>query len=135
MGYMLFIDANIFLEFYRFSEIHLDELKKIITLIEDKKINLLLPEQVKREIWRNRDSVIKEALTKFETNTKFNKGMPKFMEAYPKAKEYNTDLEKMEKARQELIDTVRECALNQKLAADEVLSRIFDSAFKIEITD
>lgn len=134
MKYILFIGTNIFLEFYRFSQSTLDELKKIVTLIEDKKINLLLPKQVEREVWRNRESVIEEALTVFKKNTSFSKGMPVFMGVYPQAKEYNNDLEKMVRARQELIDTVRKNAIELQLPADEVLIQIFNSASKIKIT-
>lgn len=42
----VFIDTNILLDFYGLSGADLEELKKVVQLVEDGKMQLLLPQQV-----------------------------------------------------------------------------------------
>lgn len=62
----MFIDANIFLSFYEASPDALLELAKIATVIKKEKATLWLPDQVKREFWKNREGSIGGALREFE---------------------------------------------------------------------
>jgi predicted nucleic acid-binding protein len=50
----LFTDTNILLSFYHLSSDDLEELRKLIVLIDNKQIVLVLTDQVKDEFFRNR---------------------------------------------------------------------------------
>jgi len=59
----LFIDTNIFLNFYRFSNDQLHKLEELVNLIKSKKVKLYLTEQVVDEFNRNRENAFKETIT------------------------------------------------------------------------
>jgi hypothetical protein len=62
----IFIDANIYLGFYEATSDSLMELEKLITVLKQKKgTKLWLPDQVKREFWKNRDGSVASALKEF----------------------------------------------------------------------
>ena len=52
----LFIDSNIFLSFYDFTSHYIQQLDKLCYLIDDRKLQLLLPEQVVHETARRMTS-------------------------------------------------------------------------------
>jgi hypothetical protein len=58
----VFIDTNIFLFFFHVSKVDLDELEKLRVLIRPGEIKLWIPDQVRNEISRNRDSIVATAL-------------------------------------------------------------------------
>jgi len=54
----LYIDSNIYLEYFRENSAErLAPLKELIKLIEKKKITLILPSQTKQEYFRNRRKI------------------------------------------------------------------------------
>lgn len=59
----LFIDTNILLGFYRFTQDDIEQLSKLEDIIvKTKKINLYVTEQQVDEFYRNRDTVIKSSI-------------------------------------------------------------------------
>ncbi|OGF21858.1 hypothetical protein A2Y83_01780 [Candidatus Falkowbacteria bacterium RBG_13_39_14] len=54
---LIFIDTNIYLDFYRPSEHSLDILTELIKLLEDKELKLILPKQVYDEFIRNKEGI------------------------------------------------------------------------------
>jgi predicted nucleic acid-binding protein len=58
----LLIDTNIYLSFYHYSNDDLEELKKLVVLIDQREIKLYVPEQIKLEFQRNRANKIADAL-------------------------------------------------------------------------
>ena len=58
----LFIDTNIFLQFYRLTDEDLSELDKLKSQIQAKHIVLFITQQVKDEFSRNREKEIKKSL-------------------------------------------------------------------------
>ncbi|KUJ76143.1 hypothetical protein AVO45_12560 [Ruegeria marisrubri] len=60
----LFIDTNVYLDFFRLKQDSLEELRKLVELIKAGKISLLSTNQLKDEYLRNRDSVISQTLSK-----------------------------------------------------------------------
>ena len=58
----LFIDTNILLSFYHLSSDDLEELRKLIALIDTGQITLVVTEQVKDEFFRNRGAKIADAM-------------------------------------------------------------------------
>ncbi len=64
----LFIDTNIFLNFYHFSNEDLESLKNLGKLIDAKLVRIHLPDQVYFEFKRNRESKIQDALKRLRAN-------------------------------------------------------------------
>ena len=64
----IFIDANIFLDFYRLSYGDLEELRKIAKLTENEKITLYLSELLVDEYSRNRENAIAQAVNQFKNS-------------------------------------------------------------------
>ncbi len=58
----LFIDTNTFLSFYHLTNEDLEELKKLVVLIDSSEIRLFVPQQVKNEFVRNRGNKIVDAM-------------------------------------------------------------------------
>ena len=61
----LFIDTNIWLSLYHFTNDDLNQFNKLKDLLDDE-VRLFVPRQVKDEITRNRESKLKDALSSFE---------------------------------------------------------------------
>ena len=62
----IFIDANILVSFFELKPGSLSELEKLISVVNLGKATLWLPEQTKREFWRNREKNIKKSIQEFE---------------------------------------------------------------------
>lgn len=80
----LYIDTNIYLDFYHFSKGDLDELEKLTKLIKNQEITLYLPQQTKDEFIRNREKTINHAINSLKEQ-KF-KAYPQIVKDYA---EYN----------------------------------------------
>jgi len=61
----VFIDTTVFLSFFAYTNDDIEELKKLVGLIKNKKIALYLTDQVCCEFNRNRESKILQALADF----------------------------------------------------------------------
>ncbi|MCL2556228.1 MAG: PIN domain-containing protein [Firmicutes bacterium] len=67
----IFIDAQIWLSLYDFSSDDLDQFGKLKDLIVHGNVKIILTEQVRDEVMRNRENKLKDVLTKTE-NIKFS---------------------------------------------------------------
>ncbi|WP_432644191.1 PIN domain-containing protein [Limimaricola cinnabarinus] len=54
----LFIDTNVYLEFFRFTNEKLEELRKLAALVKEQQITLLASSQLRDEYYRNREKVL-----------------------------------------------------------------------------
>lgn len=63
---ILCLDANVYLSFYHFSDNDLENLEKIIGLIDAGELKILLPKQIENEYYRNRENKIKDAIQKIK---------------------------------------------------------------------
>jgi hypothetical protein len=130
----LFIDTNIFLDFYHLSGADIEELHKLTALLESGDLRLYVPRQLCEEFKRNRDSKIKDAMAEFQ-KAKFKISFPAFCKLYP---EYN-DLQEMLRAAntkhaelyQKAMDDVNAGALK----ADAVINELFSMAKIIETSN
>ena len=59
----LFLDANIYLAFYKLSNDYLEELRKLSVAVRDGATRLYLPQQVRDEFERNRESIVAESFS------------------------------------------------------------------------
>lgn len=120
----VFIDTNVLLDLYHLSGPDLDELRKVIKLAENKKLNVLLPAQVEDEFWRNRERVISEALDLF-AKTKASATLPNLIRANPKSSELRQAVERVNDLVKELRQVADSEIANHKLKADDVIESLF----------
>ncbi|MBU2974112.1 PIN domain-containing protein [Zobellia sp. B3R18] len=120
----VFIDTNIYLNFYHYSSDELEELKKLIVLIEQKQINLLIPRQVFDEFMRNRETKISDALKRFKQE-RLNEAFPIFMKEYPEFESMKTAIKEYNNNKQILLKKIQLAIENYSLKADEITTEIF----------
>lgn len=126
----LFIDANIWLSLYHFSNDDLEQFSKLKELI-DKEIKLFIPKQICDEVHRNRDAKIKDALSKFES---FNFNFPAFSKNYDEYADFSPKYNELKKEHREWCKKVKEDIKNQTLSADIVIQEFFESVEIFECT-
>lgn len=129
----LYIDTNIFLTFYHLTKDDLDELKKLALLIEDERINLILPEQTRNEFVRNRDKKISEAITSLKEQ-KISSRFPTISKGYKEYKDLYKAYKEFEKQKHKIISKIQDGAKDFSLNADILTQRIFESANQVDIT-
>lgn len=130
----LFIDTNIYLTFYHFSDDVLEELKKLAVAISNKDIKLYLSEQVINEFNRNREAKIADALKRFETQL-LPSQFPNICRAYEEYSTMRNHLEGFRIAKNSLLEKLRSDIENKDLGADKIISDIFTVAEKLDESD
>ncbi|WP_433767302.1 PIN domain-containing protein [Pseudomonas putida] len=123
----VFIDTNILLNFYSFSDDKLEILDELIDLVNPGKLTIHLPKQVENELKRNRESKLQFAMTEFK-NAKLAAGVPHHMRGTEAAKQYDEAIKSAEKAKKVLIANAVSLALSNQLEVDEKLARLFTKA-------
>lgn len=129
----LFIDTNVFLNFFAYSKDDLEQLDKLVRLVHAKTIKLYLTAQVVNEFSRNRDAKLAESFAKFRFPTV--SGTPSFMMNLQLCKPYMKALNVFEKVHSLLIKSAKEAASKRELAADVIFASIVEEAKVIEISD
>ena len=117
----LFIDANIWLSLFHFSSDDLEQFSKLKNLI-DTDIKLYIPEQIYNEVYRNRETKIKDALDKFE---KFELMFPAFCKNYAEYQDFNKKYRELKDTHKEWSKKIKKDILNQESPADNVLQEFF----------
>ena len=134
MANSLYLDTNVYLSFYHFSNEDLEELKKLSVFTKSGEIILHLPEQTINEFTRNRDTKIADAIRIFNDN-KLNNVFPQIIKDYEE--EYNSmkeSIKAFEKNKQRILEKIREDIIHKNLKADKIIDKLFSHANKIEIT-
>lgn len=127
MPMQLFIDTNVYLNFYHHTNDDLASLDKLKKHIEDGEIVLHLPAQIRDEWERNRDNKLQAALSEFKSG-KFLSAIPRHMQSLSMAQVYADSIKEAQKARDVLIaQAVADARLN-KLDVDLKLAEIFECA-------
>ncbi|WP_354133738.1 PIN domain-containing protein [Bradyrhizobium sp. S3.9.1] len=125
----LFIDTNVLLSFYHLTSEDIEELKKLVALVESKDIELIVPKQVENEFWRNRGAKIVDAMKKLR-EAKFNASFPSFSKDYGEYAEIREFLKKADKLHADLVSKITTDAKKMSLAADEIVTGLFKKATK-----
>ncbi|WP_156025796.1 PIN domain-containing protein [Sphingomonas phyllosphaerae] len=123
----VFIDTNVLVRFFAFTNDNLDEAAKLSALIETKQIRVFVTEQVMDEFYRQRDRELLGSIRAFETGI-INEQTPRFMDGYEELKAYKEAARSIKDARKKLLLKVREDLANQTLRADTVTNDIFDKS-------
>jgi hypothetical protein len=130
----LFIDTNIYLSFYHFSQDDISELKKLLSMIKANEIQLLVTDQVKNEYFRNRESKIYESLKVIKDSRK-KQEFPRFIIDYDEYKKLK-DIEKSYNALYKtLMEKVNSDIKDNSLAADKLINELFAAGELIKIED
>ena len=111
----------------------MEELKKIVTLLNNGEIKLFVPKQVKNEFYRNRDSKLADAIKQIK-DSKPQMNLPTFCRAYSHYDEINKYVKDIEKEKDDLLKTLFDDIKNKQLKADKVVENLFNIAEEIDYT-
>mgnify|MGYP001041588852 CR=1 FL=1 len=124
----LFIDSNIWLSLYHFTNDDLAQFGKLKEL-NGKDIQLFIPQQVYDEVYRNREAKLKDALRSFELNDiKF----PVFCKEYEEYDGFSKDYIGLKKSFKLWKDKINDDIHNENLPADEIINDFFKNTKLIE---
>lgn len=129
----VFIDTNVFLSFFAYTNDDIEELKTLVGLIKNKQITLYLTQQVCREFRRNREGKILSAVQEFKRLTL--PGLPRLLSHYPKVDTYLKGVKSLKEFHNELIERVRKDALAEELPADKLFAALIAAAPPIKAGD
>ena len=127
----LFIDSNIWLSLYHFTNDDLVQFSKLKDMV-NKSIRLFIPQQVYDEIARNREAKLKDALKAFDIKTfrfpAFCKGYPEFDTVKSAYNSFMNQVNTWKKTINADIET-------HHLPADETIMQIFETVELIPCQD
>ncbi|MBB6123931.1 PIN domain-containing protein [Sphingobium subterraneum] len=130
----IFVDTNIFLSLYAYTDDNIEELKKLVSLIKNKSLKIYITVIVNQEFNRNRDKKIRESLGNFE-NFSTALTIPRFMEHHEEAREIRDILKDLQKKRFSLLEKAKSEIVARTLAADGLFRELRDSAGLIGVSD
>jgi len=130
----VFIDTNVFLSFFHLTGEDLVELEKLAVLIENKEIELFLPQQVIDETWRNRANKINDSLAPFK-KSKFALSFPAYCKSYDEYPDLQKAIKSCEELHSSMVNAITKDIEKRELAADKILKRLFDLAKVTPTTD
>ena len=122
----LFIDTNVLVRFYSFTDDSLIEAEKFLALIQSKAIELYVPEQVMNEYMQNSEAELVRSITTLN-DTKIAVWLPRFIDHYDEATSLKALLKSCNDAKTILVKQVRKDAAAGKLKADKLVSQILNS--------
>ena len=113
----VFIDTNVFLDFYSLDEKSIEELHKIIKLIDENEIVLILPENVKDEFYNNRLKKIYSTLQNIKEQDDFS--IPVILKQYENSSKLDLARREVKLIKGKLLDEFVEDVKNVNLSADK----------------
>lgn len=127
----LFIDTNIWLSMYHFSNDDLVQFGKLKEII-GQDIKLYIPQQVYDEVIRNREAKLKDAFKSFEIK---NIQYPAFCKEYDEYEKFNSDYSDLIKRYKAWYNKIKTDMKNNSLPADITIQSFFNVAGLIECDD
>lgn len=128
----IFIDANIYLGFYEATSDSLIELEKLFTVLKQKQgAKLWLPDQVKREFWKNRDGSVASVLKEFAKLNGLG-SIPRLVQEDPGFDQLKKLSAQLESKKKEIVDRVRAEVSEEKTKADNWIRNLFGLAEEID---
>lgn len=121
----VFIDTNVWLSFYSFTNDDLEQLRKLIALVRAGQLKLYIDDHLKDEFYRNRERKLEESIRDFSKGT-IVKGVPRYMRDYPEAEKYAESVEAAAKLRDAMITRTKDEAKVKSLAADKLFADILE---------
>lgn len=118
----LFIDANIWLSLFHYTNDDLEQFGKLRALVGTD-IRLFVPEQIYDEVYRNRENKIKNALDEFE---KFNLRFPTYLKNYPEYEAFYKKYTELKAEHSAWLKKVKKDIADQNSPADSALKEFFE---------
>lgn len=123
----LFIDTNVLLNFYSFSDDGLHDLDALIAHIGEDGIAVHVPKHVINELERNRESKLRVAASEFQ-KAPFPDAIPRHMLGTPETDQYLKAVKTAKEARKLLIGNATAHALQRTLNVDVKVAELFTKA-------
>ena len=130
----LFLDSNIWLALYDSSRKDLEELSKLVGLVEKGRVVLLLPDQVVNEVRRNCDKKIANDIQELRNEILVEEVPPIFF-GLQEYQSYAKTRRNYEQARERLIARLVDDFEHGRLPADALIDRLFAAGRRIAVTD
>lgn len=130
----LFIDTNVYLSFYHFSNDDLEELNKLSVAIDNKKIKLFITEHAISEYKRNRDAKIADALKRF-VEQKAPTQFPQICKEYKEFDDLRKCLSAYEVYKSRILTSLKSDIEHRTLGADKIILDLFSRATTIPLKD
>lgn len=130
----LFLDTNILLSFYHLTDEDLEELRKLVALMDQGKIVLFFPTQVQDEFSRNRESTIADGLKRFKEQRLPNQ-YPAICKHYEQYDRLRNLVREYDKVKNDLLVGVMSDIRDRELSADEVIDDLVACAQRVEIDE
>jgi len=127
----VFIDANIFVGFFELASDSLAELEKLIAVIDTGGATLWLPEQAKREFWKNRENNIKKHVRDFEQHRALGEA-PLLVRESPTFGDLAKLAKHIDERRREIAASVKGEVDAQNTHADKIIRKLFGIAKPID---
>lgn len=130
----LFIDTNVYLTFFSFTEEDLEELRKLHVAIDNRQVTLWMTPQVQDELRRNREGKVAEsmgALRKLKPPgalPQMARNLEDFQQFLDARREFERQLNALE-------ERLTRDFLEGSLAADRVLGELLEAADSIPVTN
>ena len=119
----VFIDTNVWLAFYSFTKDDVEQLRKLIKLIEKEKLRLYVTQQLADEFYRNRERKLDESLRAFGRG-EIPKSLPRYLMDYPEAADFEKAVVVWQKVRDSLVERAKKDASDRTLAADTLFQDV-----------
>ncbi|XXK31629.1 PIN domain-containing protein [Rhodobacteraceae bacterium nBUS_24] len=130
----LFLDTNVFLDFYERSSADINLLSKLKSEIDNKNIKLFTNVQLRDEIQRNRDETINKHFKDF-AKIEFKYEMPAFVKNEEGYKDFSKKKTELNKTHSELVNSLKRKIENNELDADLLIKElILENSPLAEIT-
>lgn len=129
----VFIDTNILLRFYAYSDDTLAEVEKLSALVKAGKIKLLVTQQVVDERARNRDRELSESMKRLE-QLGASVQIPRFAEHHVSAAKFSAAMKEAKAAKTELLAAIKDEIAEEGLKADQIIQKMFDASNILERT-
>jgi hypothetical protein len=129
----LFLDANILLDFYRFGDDDISEIRKILALIAGQELYLFTNQHLTDEISRNREKVISESLAEIKS-LNYRVKTPNYGKDLPEYKALTEILKKANSSLANFTASLQNLIANRALPADNLISDLMSASQKIPIT-
>lgn len=134
MSINLYVDTNIYLTFFHFTSEDLEQLKKLIALINTDNIKLYLPEQTKNEFYRNREAKISDSLVKLRAS-RLNNQFPQICHPYAEFGIMKKAIKQFETNKAKLLEKLAHDAESGTLMADDVLNQLLSKSLSIATSE
>lgn len=123
----IFIDTNILLNFYHFTNDDLDALNKVFVSHSQGSITLHLTEQVRDEFMRNREGKLQDALKRFRALS-LSAQFPYFMKVYDEYSQLQDLTSKFKAKYTDISRKAEDDIKSNSLRADHLIKNIFDKS-------